>query len=412
MDKLFNSHWFVKIISFFIALMLFTMVNLDNISSQPGVLPSLSEGSYTLEEVELTVLYDEENYSVTDKTEHVQVNLRGPQSVLTYFQLIRPTYEIFVDVTEREAGVHTLSVQHRGFPSELTVSVVPQFVRVELQEKQTISLPVHVDLINSNEIEEGYTVGTPIVTPMNVEVTAAREVIASVASAKAYVDVSGADKMMEEAVPVKLFDEAGNELHLNVNPSIVDVKIPITSPNKRVPVKVPRDGTLPTGLSIESFEINPTEVTIYGPSEVIDKINVIEGTTINLNEITESQTIDVHLPVPKGVERIDPEKVQVTIEVAEEESIEWTDVPIEIIGANQNVNVNFAEDQAPMTGVTIYGSQTLLDKLTLNDIQAFIDVSDKSIGDHELPVQFNGPPNLRFVSEKEKAKVSVTSRSE
>src|SRR5690625_3125193 len=109
MDKLFNSNWFVRIVSFFIALMLFAMVNMDNLSSKPGVLPITSSASYTLEEVELTVIYDEEKYAVMDQTEHVKVNLQGSQSEITMFQLMRPTYEVFVDVTDREEGVHTLS---------------------------------------------------------------------------------------------------------------------------------------------------------------------------------------------------------------------------------------------------------------------------------------------------------------
>ncbi|WP_100406039.1 CdaR family protein [Bacillus solitudinis] len=412
MDRLFNSHWFVKIISFFIALMLFTMVNLDNISSQPGVLPSISNGSYTLEEVELTVLYDDENYAVTDKTEHVQVNIRGPQSVITYFQLIRPTYEVFVDVTEREEGVHTLSVQHRGFPSELTVSIVPQFVRVELQEKQTTSLPVDVELINAEQVEEGYTVGTPIVTPMNVEVTAAREIIASVASAKAYVNVAGANKGIEEAVPVKLYDDNGDELQLNVDPSIVDVRVPVTSPNKSVPVKVSREGSLREGLSVDSITVEPNSVTIYGPSEVIDDINILEGVIINLDEVTESQTLEVPLPVPRGVENIDPEVVKVHVTVSEEQSIVWTDIPIEIIGSTDSFDVSFAEGQSDQTSVTILGSKTLLDKLTLDDMQAFIDISEESVGEQEVPIQFNGPPNIRFIPEEENIHIRITTRSE
>jgi YbbR domain-containing protein len=412
MDKLFNSPWFVKIISFFLALMLFTMVNLDNISSQPGVLPQMSEGSITLEEVDLTVLYDEENYAITDKTEHVQVNIKGPQSVITYLRLVRPTYEVFVDMTEREEGVHTLTVQHRGFPSELTVSIVPQFVRVELQEKQTVSLPVHVTLVNPEKVEEGYTVGTPIVTPMNVEVTAAREIIASVATARAFIDVAGVNKAMEEAAPVKLYDEGGNELQLTVEPAIVDIKVPVTSPNKSLPVKVSREGKLPDGLSIDSLEVEPNEVTIYGPSEVIETIDVLEGVKLNLREITESQTIEVPLTLPKGAEQMDPETVKIKIEVSKEQSLEWKDIPLEVIGANDDVDVQFAENQPVQTAVTIFGSETLLEKLTLEDIQAFIDVSEKSIGEHDVPIQFNGPPDIRFVPQDKDAQITITSRSE
>ncbi|MFC0560799.1 CdaR family protein [Halalkalibacter alkalisediminis] len=405
MDKMFNSQWFVRIISFFIALMLFTMVNIDNLTTQPGgVLPTINP-AYTLEDVELTVLYDEENYAITDKTEHVQVNLKGPQAQLTLFQLTRPSYEVFVDVTDRGEGVHTLSVQHRNFPSELTVSIVPQYVRVELQEKQTVSFPVQVDIINSNEVEKGYTVGTPIVTPINVDVTAARSLVAEVSTAKAFVDVSGADRTIEETTPVKLFDENGNELFLPVDPQVVDVKIPITSPNRMVPTKITRTGQLPDGISISNIKFEPEEVTIYGPTDVIDRTNVVDVGTIDLSELSESQTFEMTVPVPPGIERVTPEKVNVTVSITTEETEEFPDVPIEVIGGREEEVV--VNDRS----ITILakGSEELLQKLTLSDIQVFIDVSDLSIGEHVVDIQVNGPPNIRFTLENSTIPIEIKS---
>ncbi|WP_332699053.1 CdaR family protein [Halalkalibacter lacteus] len=412
MDKLFNSHWFVKIISFFIALMLFTMVNIDNMTTQPGVLPAITSASYTLEDVELTVLYDEENYEVTDKTEHVQVNLKGPQSSLTLFQLTRPSYEVFVDVRERGEGVHTLSVQHRNFPSDLSVSIVPQYARVELQEKQTVSFPVQVDIINSGEVEEGYSVGTPIVTPINVDVTAARSLVADVSVAKAYVDVAGADKTIEETAPVKLYDEDGNELALSMEPQVVDVKLPITSPNRSVPTKVTRTGELPEEVSINEVQIEPEEVTIYGPTDIIDRMNVVEVGELDLSELTESQTFEMTIPVPPGVERVSPEEVTVTVTISTEETKEFTDIPVDIIGGREGEGVTYNGSETRVVTITARGSEESLEKLTLSDIQVFVDVSDLSTGEYEVEVQINGPPNISFSSVENTIPIEITSRSE
>ncbi|GAE37130.1 CdaR family protein [Halalkalibacter akibai] len=408
MDKLFNSHWFVKIISFFIAVMLFTMVNIDNLTSQPGgVLPTINP-AYTLEDVELTVLYDEENYTIIDKTEHVQVNLRGPQAQLTLFQLSRPSYEVFVDVTDRGEGVHTLSVQHRNFPSELTVSIVPQYVRVELQEKQTVSFPVQVDIINSNEVEEGYTVGTPIVTPINVDVTAARSLVGEVSVVKAFVDVAGADKTIEETTPVKLYDADGKELFLSVDPQVVDVRVPITSPNRTVPAKVTRSGELPEGISINSVTITPEELTIYGPTDIIDRMNVVDVGTIDLSQLTETQTVEMTVPTPPGVERVVPETVSVTVSISVEETEDFTDVPVEVIGGRTEETVTFNGNLNRSISITAKGSEELLSKLTLSDIQAFIDVSDLQPGEHEVDIQVNGPPNIRFALAETRVPIQIT----
>ncbi|WP_227940198.1 CdaR family protein [Alkalihalobacillus deserti] len=413
MDKMFNSHWFVRIVSFFIALMLFTMVNIDNLTTQPGgVLPTINP-AYTLEDVELTVLYDEENYAITDKTENVQVNLKGPQAQLTLFQLTRPSYEVFVDVTDRGEGVHTLSVQHRNFPSELTVSIVPQYVRVELQEKQTVSFPVQVDIINSSEVEEGYTVGTPIVTPINVDVTAARSLVAEVSMVKAFVDVAGADKTIEETTPVKMFDKNGKELFLAVEPQVVDVKIPITSPNRLVPTKVTRTGKLPAGLSISDVKFEPEEVTIYGPTDVIDRMNVVDVGTIDLSKLSESQTFEMTVPTPPGIERVTPETVNITVSITTEETAEFPDVPIEVIGGRSEEKVTFNENSNRSVTILASGSEELLSKLTLSDIQAFIDISDLSTGKYEVEIQVNGPPNIQFaLADNKKIPIEITVRSD
>ncbi|NEU32575.1 YbbR-like domain-containing protein [bacterium LRH843] len=406
MDKLFNNHWFIKIISFFIALMLFAVVNLDNISSKPGVLPQLSPANYTIDEVDVKVIYDEENYAIIDQTEHVKVNLKGPQSDITMFQLKKPSYEVFVDVTDREEGAHTLSVQHRGFPNELTVSIVPQFVRVELQEKQTVSLPIQVELENVNEVEEGYTVGTPIVTPVNVEVTAARSFVANVATAKVYVDVAGADKMLEKAVPVVLYDKRGQEIDLPVNPTVVDVRVPITSPNRVVPLKIKRVGALVEGLSIQDVRVDPAEVTIYGPTEIIKGINVVEAGELNLDEIIEDGSYEMQVPIPSGVEKVSPETVNVTVIIGNEEKKELVDVPIEVIGNGEGQTVTFTDKKEKAITLTAKGTNALLEKLTLADIQAFIDISGLFAGDHIVPVEINGPANIRF--NPEELTISIT----
>ncbi|WP_231686891.1 YbbR-like domain-containing protein [Bacillus sp. JCM 19034] len=114
MDKLFNNHWFVKFIAFFIALMLFTMVNIDDMTNQSGLLPT-NQKTYTLEEVELTVLYNDEVYELIDYPEHVQVTLKGPQTSITLFQLARGSFEIVADLSDHGEGTHTVNVEHRAF---------------------------------------------------------------------------------------------------------------------------------------------------------------------------------------------------------------------------------------------------------------------------------------------------------
>ncbi len=398
MDKLYNNPWFVKVTSFFIAVMLFAMVNYDNVNNQPGVLPTITNGSYTLEEVPLLVQYDEEKYAITELVEHVQVNLRGPQNVLNLLQIARPSYEVFIDLRNLDPGTHSVAVQYRNFPNEVTVNIVPQTVRVTIEEKRTISLPVEIDLINKAEIKDGYSVGEPIVNPVNVEITAAESILRHVAFAKGFVDIQDVKHSIETSVPVKVYDQQGNELHLNVNPAVVDVKIPVTSPNKDVPLKVNRLGELPEGLSIRSITTDPKEVTLYGPNEVLNEISYIDGLEIDLSTITENTIFEVEVPVPEGVEEVSPSVVNVIVEVDLEEILGIDDLPIEVIGLTERMEATFVTPEEGTVTLTAKASPTTMERLQTEDIRVYIDVNQLSVGEHEVPLHISGPQNVTFQS--------------
>jgi YbbR domain-containing protein len=408
MDKLFNSNWFIKIISFFIAFMLFLMVNMDQFNTQPGgvFLPGTT-ASYTVEDVELMAYYDEERFTITEIPESVKVNLRGPQGAITIMQLTRPSYEVFVDLNDKEAGTHHVSIERRGFPSELSVSVSPQFVKVVMEEKKTVSIPVEIDLVNKKGVAQGYSLGTPIVTPINVEVTAAAAIIDTVAIAKVYVDVSDVNKTIEKSVPVKLYDHLGNELDLDVEPSVVDVTVPISSPNKSVPVKITREGKLPEGLSIKSITVEPKEVAIYGQQATINDISLVEDIILDVSEIESEQTLTLDIPKPPEVERIEPEAVQVTVVLVEEETRLLVSIPLQITGLQEGLSMEMLNPQREDLDITLKGAPTILEKTQREEIKAFLDLSQFSAGEHEVPVQIAGPQLLNFVPEFSKIRIRI-----
>ncbi len=396
MDKLYNNPWFVKVISFFVALMLFAIVNLDNANNQHGALQPITNGSYTIDEVPLTVYYNEEEYAITQMVDQVQVNLRGPQNVLTLFQFARPSYDVFIDLRSLGVGTHDVTVQHRNFPNELTVNVVPQTVKVTIEEKRTISIPVDIELLNKAAVSEGYSIGTPIVEPVNVEITAAESVINQVGFAKGFVDVKDMDESFERSVPIKVYDQHGNELYIDVTPTVVDVKVPIISPNKDVPLKISRTGELPEGLSIKSINSEPKAVKIFGPRNIINQINVIEGIQVDLTTVTENTTLEVEVPVPPGVEKVAPETIKIIIEVDVEESLELTEIPVEVIGLGEQMEVVFSIPEQEKITLIVKGSPATIQRLRNEDLKAYIDVNELPIGEHLLPLQINGPLNVRY----------------
>ncbi len=88
------------------------------------------------------------------------------------------------------------------------------------------------------------------------------------------------------------------------------------------------------------------------------------------------------------------------------------EVPVDIVGKGEDTEVKFAEGQANTVTVTALAAKTLLDKMDNNDLQAFVDVSEEGTGEHELPIQLNGPTDIRLESSEDSARVIITNKTE
>ncbi|WP_099303368.1 CdaR family protein [Bacillus sp. Marseille-P3800] len=395
MDRMLNSIWFVRILAFFIALMLFFMVNQSNIGS-PSLLPDTPSAPFVIEDESVEVIYDEERFELVEEPGAVDVELRGSQVSISLFQITsNRSTEVFVDASDiEEEGRHQLAVSHRNFPSDLSVSIEPQVVSVTLRERQTASFSVDVQLENEDDVAEDNSLGSPIVSPLNVNVTANRETIEAIEDVYVYVDLTGADETIEDEFPVHFYNEEGHQLDVQSDPQFVNVTVPLTSPNKLVPVKLIREDELPDGLSFEDVTIYPNEVTVFGSAEDLETVDFVESEPIDLTSIEESGELTIPLEVPDDVERIDPEQVTVDFTLAEEEELVFQSIPIEITGADAAVNFH---SEAPNTvDVTAFGSQSRLNDLLDEDIQVSVDASGTHAGDQEFPLNVTGPSYIRF----------------
>ncbi|PSL40832.1 YbbR domain-containing protein [Salsuginibacillus halophilus] len=395
MDKMFNNHWFVKFISLLIAFMLFMMVNMDDFNNQAGVLPTVNEGTLNLEDEEITAYYDEESYDLVELNETVDVQLTGPQSALRLFQITQGNYEVYVDLEDRGAGVHHATVEHQGFPAELGISVVPEFVRVELEERMTASLPVNAELNNEEDMAPGYEAETPVVEPSEVEVTGPRSVLDEIEDVYAFVDMTEADSDVTQDVDVVVYGELGNELEVDIVPESVEVTVPVTTPSVTVPVNLTREGELPEGLGIEDIALSPNEITLYGPLDVIENIETLDGVVLNLDDVTESGTYELDVQAPPGVERAEPETVEADVEVAEEDNRDFSGVPIDFsdVPDDADYSVEAPEDQA--ADVTLYGAEEFLLGMDRSDFRIYVDEDTADEDNEEWPIQYDGPEETR-----------------
>ncbi len=407
MDKLLNTPLFVKIISLLLAIMLYLAVNMDAPDSQQGQggLPGTNDSDETVLDVALDASYDESKYVVSGLPSSVTVSLAGPSSAITTTRLQRK-YEVFVDLEGLEPGTHQVKIQHRNFSDKLAVNLEPATATVTIQEKVSEIMQVDVDFVNEKEMADGYTVEQPIVSPNSVKVTGAKEAIDDIAIVKAIVDLKGVNETATVDAPVRVYDQAGEEVPVTVEPSVVEVKVPVSSPSALVPFKINRKGELPEGLSVNSFDVEPSEITIFASNDVLEKIEYIDDVTVDLSEITKDTVMELDIPVPDGVKRVNPEKVKVTIDVEAKAEKKFSGLPIEVVGLSNDLNASFTGD-TNTSDITIYGSESVLNGIKEDDIEIYADLSGYSKGTHDVKLEVNGPQNITWSLEPETAEVQI-----
>lgn len=319
MDKLLTSNWFVKIISFLLALMLYTIVAMPDASTSGGDGLLNPEGdSYPISDMKLQVLYDEEEVVVSELPETVDVIVEGRTDGVMISRMTNK--EIYVDLRNLTPGQHLVTVKHRDFPENVDVTIDPARVSVTIEEKESNTYQAGINLLKADALPEGYIAENPIVTPESVTVTGGASKLEQVAFVRGYVDVSNAKEAVNARVTLNVYDGNMDEIQgLTIEPAIVDVEVPISNPSKEVPIELEQEGELPEGTSISSISVEPENVTVFGPSESLEKLEVLNGASIDLSKITKDTTLELDVPVPDGMTKVEPEKVKVNVTVSDEQ---------------------------------------------------------------------------------------------
>lgn len=412
LDNLMNNHWFMKIFALLLAIMLYMSVNIEEKESKSGTTRN-SIGQTDIEtvtDVPVVTYYDEQNLVVSGVPETVDVTLEGPASILKPTALQRD-FEIYVDLTNFELGTHTVPLKYKNISDKLTVTIEPSTAKITIEEKVSRDFSVDVDFIHKNKLVDGYSVEEPIVKPNVVTITGAKDEVERIALVKARVDLDGAVDTVKQESRVRAYDREGKLLDVNINPSVVEVTVPIKSPSKSVPLKINRTGTLKAGLSIVKIEAVPNEVTIFGPKDKIDPIEFIDGITINLDDITSDTTLEVPIPLPEGVKSVDPARVKIHIQVQQEETKTFSSLPIHVIGLGDKYNVQFLNPKDGNMDVQVSGAPSVLNSIRADDLQLYVNASELGVGEHDVEVEVNGPQNITWKLPSNKAKIRISERS-
>ncbi|MGF7535820.1 YbbR-like domain-containing protein [Bacillus mexicanus] len=413
MDKFLNNRWAVKIIALLFALLLYVAVNSNQAPTpkKPGesFFPTSTTDEATLTDIPVKAYYDDENYVVTGVPQTVNVTIKGSTSAVKKARQTK-NFEIYADMENLKTGTHKVELKAKNVSDGLTISINPSVTTVTIQERTMKSFPVEVEYYNKSKMKKGYSPEQPIVSPKHVQIIGSKNVIDRISLVKASVNLENADETIEKEAKVTVYDKDGNALPVDVEPSVIKITVPVTSPSKKLPFKVERTGSLPDGVSIANIESNPSEVTVYGSQDVLDSLEFIDGVSLDLSKINKDSDIEADIPLPDGVKKISPSKVTLHIEVDSEADQKFENVTIKTVGLSSSQNIEFLDPASQALDVTAKGSPANINKLKKSDIDLYVNVSDLNDGEHSVKLEVNGPQNVTWSLAQKNARIKLTSK--
>lgn len=393
--------------AFLLAIMLWLVISLNQ--QTDSTFYNQIEDQLTIDNVQVEMIYDDELYAIVEAESRVQVSVSGRRALLNLNTLRQEPYRIYADLSDLGEGEHQVTLEHEGFPSELSVGINPRRIDVVLEEKDFRSFPVQS--IMTGNVADGYTAGSPTISPDQVQVIAAKSVLEQVSMVRGYVNMNDATETVEQNLQLRIYDQNGNELDAEVSPGEVSVQVPVYSPSKRVPFNIDIVNDLPSGISFVSIESDVNEVEVFSSPNALDQITEVVK-VVDLSDIDVSQTIDYEIPLGDGWNEVRPATVQVGINVGPTVERDFSDRQIDVQGLAEQYDLNFINPASGQISLSVYGSQSRINRLASSAVQVAIDVSQLDEGVHEVELDVQVPDHLSYSPESISIEIEIVNKEE
>lgn len=156
-------------------------------------------------------------------------------------------------------------------------------------------------------------------------------------------------------------------------------------------------GEVPYGYKIKSINIEPKELEVTGPENLLAKTDEIYTEVINLNHIYEPMTrnIGIERKYREQFKTVSVDTFSILIDVVPYiVSKTLSDIDVVVLGSK---TYTMEENKVQ---VTIQGPKVVMDKIGAKDINAVIDLSFNTAGKHEEKVVVKVPQPLEVISVK------------
>ena len=353
------------------------------------------QGALVLTNQTIKAEYNEEAYVVDGIPNSADIVLIGRKSDL-YLAEQLGDHQLSLDLTDLSEGTHKVNIKYNNPINSLDYKVDPSRVTIVIYPKVSESKTLTTDILNTDKLGSTLVISNVELDRDEVIIKSSKQKLETVASVKALVDVNALNATQAgtytlENVKLIAYDEKGTEISdIEIVPETVTATVTVTSPSKVVPIKIVPVGEVASGSAINTITSNVTTITLYGEDSVLDAIDEIK-VEINVNGLSEDKTYQETIIKPTGIRSMSNTNVTVKVTMERETSREFTGIPIQFENLDSTKYRALAKSaEETKVDVIVKGVKSILNKLTANDIKAYVDLSDLTEGTIRVPVQVTG----------------------
>ena len=316
MNRLWDKPWVNRLLALLLAIGLFAYVNVESINNtrqNANDDTTLVANKTQTVKVPLQVNANTDKYFITWYPSKVSVALTGTASLVTMTANTQ-NFRVVADLTNLGVGKHRVHLKAEGLNKDLSYSISPKSVTVDIQVRDNKTMPIQVRY-NKASIASGYAAGDPKLSARTVEVTGARSVIDSIAQVVANVSLAhNTRKTVDQEVLLQALDDNGNTMNVVLSPQTVHVTLPISQPSKKVNIELKQTGNAASGHTY-ALSSDTKQVTVYGDQQSLDKLSKLT-VPVDVSGITSTTTRTFNVTdLNDSISAADPKTIKVTVSV-------------------------------------------------------------------------------------------------
>ena len=394
MKERLKNNWGLKMLAFFIAVMLwFIVVNIDN---------PIKQNVYTdipVKVINTEVLAEEQQtYQIIDDTHTISVTVTAQRSVLQ---------KISADDISAVADMKELTLKTQ-IPIKVTVSghkiksavANPRNLQVKLEEEETKKFPIIPT--TTGTVRDGYALGRIEAVPEKVSIRGPKSVIDEISRVEASVNVSGLSKSQVLASELVLYDKNNDEMDQklltnNIGSDGVGVSVQILN-TQSIPVKfdMTEIHTAP-GYEFVGITYEPMEVLLAGERDALRRLRevMIPAEALAMSDLTDrtEKVVDISSYLPENVQLVDENagSIVVTVNVEKDGTKSYDITVASIVVNNLGADFQLSYKTADALVVKLRGPDAILNSFDA-DKKVTIDLKEyNKAGEYIVPVDVEIP---------------------